>query len=315
MGILNIPLCPGNNGANTGIPTCFFDPGKIKGVIVMAKTKYFTAANMADEATLLAAIRAATLATGSARIYPIFRFQAVTDNSEDTVKVTTGYGETDVAREGNYNWLFEIANGGMCYQKQLRKFNFNSGKWAVMLVDDENKLIGRVDASGNLYGFTTGILHAHPLKINDGSNNTKYNLEIGLPNPKQLNDQFGVVPFETTDIENDVLGLLDVELVQLAVASGKATIGARLNIGKTDLFPDLSALLDDPTLWTCTKAGAAVTITGVAASTVYDGWEISFTGTGDHVINLASPATLAAAHVGEAPNNGYEGIAVTVTMP
>lgn len=315
MSILNIPLCPGNTGGNTGVPTCFFDPGKIKGVIVMAKTKYFTPTNMADEATLLAAMRAATLATGSARIYPIFRFQAVTDNSEDTVKVTSGYGEVDVAREGNYNWLFEMANGGMCYQKQLRNFNFNSGKWAVMLVDDENKLIGRVDASGNLYGFTTGILHAHPLKINDGSNNTKYNLEIGLPNPKQLNDQFGNVPFVTTDIESDVLGLLDVELVQLAVALDKVTIGARLNIGKTDLFADLSTLLADAGLWTCTKAGAAVTITGVVASTTYDGWEISFTGTGVHVINLAAPATLAAAHVGESPNNGYEGIAVSVTMP
>ena len=315
MSILNIPLCPGNSGANTGIPTCFFDPGKIKGVIVMAKTKYFTAANMADEATLLAAMRAATLATGSARIYPIFRFQAVTDNSEDAVKVTTGYGETDIAREGNYNWVFEMANGGMCYQKQLRKFNFSGGSWSVLLVDDENRLIGRTDANGNLYGFTTGILHAHTVKINDGSNNSKYNLEIGLPNPKQLNDQFGIIPFVTTDVESDVLGLLDVKLVKLAVASGKVTVGAYLNIGSTDLFPDLSTLLANSALWTCTKAGATVTITGVVASSTYDGWEISFTGTGVHVINLASPATLAAAHVGESPNNGYEGIALSVTMP
>ena len=73
--------------------------------------------------------------------------------------------------------------------------------------------------------------------------------------------------------------------------------------------------LAEPTLWTCTKAGADVTITGVVKNDTLGGWDVSHSGSGAHVYGLVSPALLAAADVGGAPDNGYEAGTVTITVP
>jgi hypothetical protein len=237
------------------------------------------------------------------------------DKSTDTVISTSGYGEPTVTADGGYGFIFDLAEGGMCYNQQLRKFNKQATKWRILLVDDKNQILGVKDSDGNLYGLDLSILHTHKMKFNTGSDPAMYRLEIGLSKPEQVNDSFGMVS-ATFDIENDVLGLLDVELYSIATVSGKATIGARLSCGKTDLHADLATLMADPLLWTCeTAAGASVVITAVTDNATAGGWDVAFTGTGIHSIGWASPATLAAAHVGESPSNGYESIAVEVTMP
>ena len=315
MSILNIPTCESNAG-NTGVPSCYFDLGKIKGIFLTKKSTYLSAANLASETALLTAMQTAVMATGDARLYPMFRFQAINDQSEEAVTSTSGYGEVQFSREGMYNWTFELADGGMCLQKNLRKFNGQSG-YSVYLVDDKNQLIGKKDSSGNLWGFDIGFFYAHKLQINNGSDASKYMVQFTMPRVGQLNDQFGVVAATTIDFESDVLGILDLELYQVAVAAGVATIGVRLNCGKTNLYADLKTALAAPALWTATNpsTGATVTITGVTADDTNLAFDVAMTHTGAITIGLASPATLDAASIGGAPLNPYEGIPVTVTLP
>lgn len=316
MSLLNIPSCSSQSG-NTGVPSCFFDPGKINGVILMKKTKYFTPANMADDATFLAALQAATLATGDSRIYPVFRFQAVDDQSEDVVKSTTGYGEVDYTREGSYNWVFEMASGGLCLQANLRKFNFQSGAWSALLVYDGNHIAGWKDSSGNLRGYDLSIFHAEKMKINNGSDNAKYRVHVSISRVDQVNDLFGIYAAQDFNVESDVMGLINLELYEAAApAAGTATVGVRTACGKANVYDDLSTALADKTLWKVLgPTGSVVSISDVVVNSTLKAFTVTFTGTGAHTINLESPATLAAASVGGAPINGYEGLALVQTMP
>ena len=151
--------------------------------------------------------------------------------------------------------------------------------------------------------------------MNDGSGATKELIRFTLPKKDQVNDDYGYYA-AGFDVDNDVLGILDIQLTEVAVVAGKATISAQLDCGKTDLYTDLSTLLADKTLWTVeTSAGVSVSITDVTANASSSAWDVEFTGTGAHTIGLASAATLAAAGVGGSPINGYEGIDVDVTMP
>ena len=314
MSILNIPACSTTLG-NTGVPECSFDFGKVRGAILLPKTKYFTPANMADQSTFLGVLQTATLASGSARIYPISRFKGMEDKSTEARYSESGYGDPKVSDDGVYGFIFDLAEGGMCLNAQLRKFNDQAAKWTILLYDDKNQILGTKDSSGNLWGADLSILHTHKFKFNNGTDAAMYTLEVGLPKPEQINDSFGIFP-ATFDIENEVLGILDIELGEVAVASGVATISAKLLCGKTNLYDDLSTLLADETLWTVKdSSGAAVVISSVTADAANKAWDIAFTGTGSHTINLASASVLAAAGVGGTPINGYEGIAVTVTMP
>jgi len=290
--------------------------GKIRGFILMRRSKYFAVADLATNDAFLTKLQEATLAAESTRIYPVFRFQAVDDQSEALVKSNTGYGDVKVVRDGNYNMIFELATGGMCLNAQLRKFNYQNGTWSALLVDDKNQILGRQDADGNLYGIDLSLFHAHPMKFNNGTDESKYMVEIGMNKPEQINDQLGIVPCNF-DVETSVLGLLNVELYHIGTAAvGTVTVGARLQCGKTDLYTDLKTLLSSNALWVITDStGAVIATTDADYNDTLKGWDIDFTGSGALTFNLAAPSVLAAAHIGEFPENGYEGVPVTITVP
>ena len=306
--IINKPTCAAVAEGNTGVPSCFQNIGKITGLILVDKTTTFTPAEVAAFKTTL---QTAVLTAGSGRVYPIFRFVEVADNSEDETISTTGYGNKEVANDGSYDWTFRFINGGMCLNAHLRKFNSSDKK--IMLVDDSNVVYGTLDSTGNVNGLS-GRIYTKKLKINDGSNATQYGVRVMLDKPEELNDApaFVVCDF---NIENEILGNLDVQLTEVETALGVATISLQTMCGKVDLYDQYADILDDISLWTVTKAGAAVTITSVTKDAVNKAWDIAFTGTGIHEINLAAPSVLAAAGFGGYPENGYEGIALEVTMP
>lgn len=314
MSILNTPTCVVGTG-NTGIPACFLNPKEIIGAILVHKSKVFDAdTDLVSAAAFKAALQAAVMATGTGKIYPIFRFGEVADNSEDVVINTTGYGNKMPIREGKYDWTFKLMKGGICLQNHLRMFNFNKADWKVLFIDSDNLVYGVKNSDGDLAGLTLDFLYAYPFKLSDSSKPTDYQIRFALSKIKEFNDNVGYMQCDF-DVEEEVKGLIDLQLEVLATALGKATIGIKTLCDKVDLFETYHTLLASVGLWTCTKAGVAVTITGVAASSTVSGWEISFTGTGVHTIGLAAPSVLAAAGVGGYPENGFEGIPVSATMP
>lgn len=309
MNEYNKPVCSTAVG-NTGVPDCTFDPKNIIGAMLIPKDKVFSQVELA---AIKATLQAGTLDAAVTRFYPIFKFTGLTDNSEEETISTKGYGNKSVNREGKYDWTFEVGNGGVCLQKKLRAFNGNR-KYKVLFFTSDRYLIGTENADTFLTGVEYDDIYAKPWKLNDGSNDTMYHLRFMLAKPEELNDDLFALKLDF-DPEANIKGLIDLELYEIAVEAGKATIGIRGACDKVSLYSTFDTEFAAAAMWTCAKAGVEVTITGVVKNDTDGGWDVSFTGTGVHVIGLTTPALLAAAGIGAAPDNGFEGNTVSVTMP
>lgn len=309
MTTINTPTCS-TGGGNTGIPACQLSPEKIIGAILVDNSFSLSQAE-ADE--LIETLQTKTLLTGRDRVYPVFRFDEIADNSEEEVMASLGYGSKQVVRDGKYDWTFRMLNSGLCLQAKLRKFN--KRKMKVLFVDSDNIIFGTRNPSGDITGFSLDFFYAKPFKIADGSNPSIFQVRFALSKPQEFNDNV-VYMNPGVDVEEAVKGIIDLELYEIAKVAGKATIGVRTHCDKVNIYDSFATALAVATLWSVTKAGATVTITTVSANDTTKGWDISFTGTGEHVINLVSAAYLAAASVGGAPDNGYESTGgITVIMP
>lgn len=307
MAELNNPGCVLVIGANTGIPGCDFAPDKFVGAILIDKSTIIEDADIPD---IISKLQELTLATGRDRIHPIFRFEEIADNSEEETVSTLGYGSKQVVKEGKYDWTFRIVKGGLCLNNKLRAFNKASKK--VLFIDSNNVIYGTRVESG-FTGFTMDFFYAKPFKANDASNAAIFNVRFALAKPEEFNEKVAFVKADQ-DIEEAVKGLIDLELVQLAVASGKVTVGIRTACDKVNIYEAFGDVLAAGELWKVSKNGAPVTITSVAKNDTAGGWDVSFTGTGEHVITLAAPSVLAAANVGGYPENGYEAGILKATL-
>lgn len=307
MAELNNPGCVLVIGANTGIPGCDFAPDKFVGAILIDKSIIIEDADIPD---IISKLQELTLATGRDRIHPIFRFEEIADNSEEETVSTLGYGSKQVVKEGKYDWTFRIVKGGLCLNNKLRAFNKASKK--VLFIDSNNVIYGTRVESG-FTGFTMDFFYAKPFKANDASNAAIFNVRFALAKPEEFNEKVAFVKADQ-DIEEAVKGLIDLELIQLAVASGKVTVGIRTACDKVNIYEAFGDVLAAGELWKVSKNGEPVTITSVAKNDTAGGWDVSFTGTGEHVITLAAPSVLAAANVGGYPENGYEAGILKATL-
>jgi len=308
MAELNNPGCILVLGANTGIPGCDFAPDKFVGAILLDKS---TIIADADIPSIITKLQELTLATGRNRIHPIFRFEEIADNSEEETVAALGYGSKQVVKEGKYDWSFRIVKGGMCLNNKLRAFNKASKK--VLFVDSNNVIYG-TKVEGGITGFTMDFFYAKPFKANDASNAAIFNIRFALAKPEEFNEKVAFVKADQ-DVEESVKGLIDLELVQLAVAAGKVTVGIRTACDKVDIYEALGDALAAGELWKVTKDGAPVAVTSVATNDDAGGWDVSFVGTGEHVITLVSASELATANVGGYPENGYEAGILKSTLP
>lgn len=307
MGQLNVPICVLVTGSNTGVPGCTFAPDKMVGAILMDKG---TVILDADIATIITKLQELTLVAGKNRVYPIFRFEEITDNSEDETISTLGYGTKQVTKDGTYDWSFRMTNG-LCYHNHLRGFNMADKK--VLFIDSNNYIYG-TRVTGGITGMSMDFFYAKPFKINDGSNSTIFLVRFAMGKPSEFNEHVAFVKSDV-DVENYVKGIIDLELYQIAVVAGKVTVGIRTACDKADIYDTYDDEIADALVWQCTKAGVAVVITGVVKNVASKGWDVSFVGTGEHVLSLVGAADLAIKLIGGAPDNGYESNTLAVTMP
>ena len=313
MSILNISQSAIGNGANTALPSYSLQMGLVVGAILVDPSFALAEADLADAATAIAKLQEAVLETGKNKIWPIFRFVEVTDNSEDPTTAKLGYGSEYTVKDGKYHWRLRHIVGGLFLHGHLR--NFNKTNFAVLIADDNNHLWGTKTTDGKgMRGLTLEEFYAYPMKIADGTNAAKFEIKLALSKPAELNEDVAFINLNT-DIEEAVKGNIDIELVQSAVVAGKATVKLLTKFEKIDLYDTFADEFASGTLWTCSKAGVSVVISGVVKNATAKGWDVSFTGTGVHVIGLTTAKLLAAANIGGAPDNGYEGNTLTVTMP
>lgn len=300
---------------NTGYGSCVLDIGRMKGAFRVPKGKIFLEGELAN---LQVALTEGTLAASkSQRIFPLHGFETATDNSEDTVYQTMGYGKQVPVRDGNYRWTFQYLDGGMCLSMALRSFNFQASDW--LFYDDKFQLFGwRKSENGVNYGIAGVPLtfHANKFKVHDGANVTQYTVYFDIDS-YYLNDALGFVKADFP--LSDIVGLQNIVLRQTGVSvAGVSQIQALTSCDYSNLYDLYSTQLASASLWTATNAvtGNAITITSVAANPNSQAFTITLstsdtdypaTASGQVIINLVNPTLLDQANV-----TGFEGIPVTI---
>ncbi len=310
MSILNTRVCA-VAGGNTGYGDCFLTLQNIILNFLVPGNFELTAAQMASTATALAALQAAAVNDNPAlRIYPLPEVVGITDNTEDVVLQTFGYGAPAPVRDGRGNIQFQYIKGGNCVNNQLRKFNNLNYKW--IFVDAAGILVG-TKVGTSLKGIPLDYFYASPFKINDGSNVTAFMYRTVF-NPTYINEGLGFIPMNLADLQA-IAGFQNA-VVTLGAARATNVIKVKVLTGcaGTDLYDTYSAELANAARWAVTEGGNAITITSVAVDANIKGWTITldaadpdYTVGGPFSVNLAAPSVLAAAGV-----PGFEGLALVV---
>jgi len=190
----------------------------------------------------------------------------------------------------------------------------NGGQYRAFFIDDNGVMIGTTDDAGNFMGASLEYFYAKPWKVNEGTKPAVISAEFAHSNMKDLNDNIAIYT-PSFEVEDTIKGLLNLQLHSILVAAGKVTVGIRTEGDKVDVYPLYSTELAVVTLWKVTNVatGLAVVPTTVAINAAKSGWDVTLP-VGTYQIGLASPEALSVATIGGAPENGYEGVPITVTI-
>lgn len=310
MSLLNFKAC-NLAGGNTGSGDCFIEPKNLAGGFLVPSGFELTAEQMASpESTLAALVAAANNDNPALRIYPLPEIVALTDNSEDPVFETLGYGVPVPVREGNYNWQARFTRGGVCTLKQLQKFN-GSGK-KVMVFDAEGLLIAtKVGTSAK--GIPLHYFYADKWKVNDGTANLQLFYRLSF-NPSYINQNIGFVELDYGSLA-DITGLQNINITLAAPrAANVITVKVTTGCSGLDLYDQYSTELAAVGNFIVTEGGSGITITSVAVDAnlkaftiTLDAADPDYDSAGPFVVSLAAVSVLTAAGI-----VGFEGLSLTV---
>lgn len=300
-------------GANTGIGDCPLVIDKITGVFLVGKDFELTAANLASDATLLAALMAAAVADDPAlRLRPVHGIVDIADNTADATEQTFGYGSSVVVADGFYNWTFPFLKGGLCLLKALQEFNSTDVR--IIFYDSSGVLFGW-KVGETLKGVPLNQFYANPWRPNTGAAVMITNFRVSM-NPRYLNKEIGFVKVNSFSFEQ-IEGLQNVILKQTGVqAKPVYKITASTGCSGTSLYT-FSAEMAVPANWIAKNAttGALIAITSVAVDANISGWTVTLDAAdpdypviGSIILQWAPPSVLAAAGV-----VGYESIPLGIT--
>jgi hypothetical protein len=293
---------------NTGVAIApFTDVKNIIGAIIAPKGYEFDITT--PQATLLSAC---LNANPLLRLFPIFDFEATTDNSETRTVQTMATGAKHTVREGYNDHKFQFVQGGKDLQAQLRKFN--GSNWDFYYIDGgelgiigTQKLIGIQGSSATkLKAIPTdgGEIWTDTFKLNDATKIAEYMIGFVFKQT-YLNDLMAFVQL-SFDAPTTLYGLADIYLTGVGSATpGTYNITAKTKVG-TNLGDVFATQLAAPSNFTATNtsSGATIPITGVTYDATNKLFALVLTTTappypvsGAITFNLVSPSVLDAAGV------------------
>ena len=250
--------------ANTGIPQCSLNPGKIEMVMLIPKGTRFTATEVLTLGTKLKDM--AKHATESLRGYPIGKFIGFEDKSTETTTTTTPFGAQVKGSEGRFAWVHQYDNGGMNYQAKLRTFEDAQGAYDLLIFDKKNNaVIGTTpdDTAYVLQGLSLDLIQNQLMKWHDGTNGAMYKIGFYFTDPSELMDRLSYQVVAGTNIMT-ITGLRDLELSQYSQASGVVKLNIKTDFGAVNLYDiegaDLQALT-----WTAEQEATGTSITVAVA--------------------------------------------------
>lgn len=279
MAILNYLNCASVQG-HTGLPTsCSHNPDLLQYILAVPKGTVWNAAALADiQTTIQNGLVNDTYSSG----YHLFgKFTAIDNQSEDRQQETLAYGDKVTTRDAQYYWTFRYNDGYMCKHKAYLKFKGRENEFEYFMIDKSRNVIGTEAYDAN--GFLTGIkgltfyeFYEQNWMPKDGSNDSMFQLSVGLANSKELNEYYAFVTlgFDISTLDQ----IIDVVLSPLTTLDGGAvTVSVLAGCGGQNLVK-LTNDWADPTLFSVknTATGATITITGISVTGVGDNQALLF---------------------------------------
>lgn len=300
-------------GGNTGVDDCSLQISKIVGFFLVSKNFVLSAADLASDATLQAALIAAANADSKAlRAFPVHQLVDIADNTTDPTEQTFGYGPSVIVAGGMYNWTFPFLRGGLCLLKALKTFNNTDTR--PIFYDSNGTLFGW-KVGDTLKGVPLNQFYANDWRPNTGAATMVTSVKFTL-NPRYLNEELGF--YKVTDFSlESIEGLQNVVLKQTGVqAKPVYKVTAAVGCSAANIFDQYSVELAAAALWRAKNkaTGAAITITSVAAdanifgfTVTLDSSDTGYPAVGSIELSLAPVSVLKAAGV-----TGLESVPLTI---
>lgn len=293
---------------NTGVGRCALIPKHIVSVILVPNNFQITEANSENVLQFLQGKAKET--SKFDRIFPINDIVAFTDNSEEPVVETFGYGVPNPIRDGNYSWTFQFVKGGLCLLKALRKFNKQN--ISALLVDADGVIFGRKTVGG-LAGIPLLSFWANQLTMTDSTTSVNMSFTISFA-PRNFIDQGGFIADQDFN-PNDLIGLQEISLQTTGAQTGTSLrLQALASCGGENLFDIFGTELADGAVWEVINnaTGASLAITSVAANAGDKSFTITLASarTGSVTVSLAPVNILEAADI-----IGFESDSVVIPAP
>lgn len=292
MSVLNQYNCLTSEG-NTEAGQCPIDIDAIVGFILLPRSKFFTATDMATVDSFVTALQDATLAPKGERIYPVHDIEQQNDQSEENTYETRALGSMAKVRDGRMDITYRLNVGGLCLYQQLSKFEKRTDMAALFI--DESGLVFGQQRDGNMYGVPLEMIDSPRLVYNSGSATTIYGIRLRY---KQnfLKSGFGSVKLDPSDWDS-IRGLQTL-VIESGGARAAAVSQIKLRIGcgltSDDFYDTYGALIasnDALVLAKNSVTGNQLTVTAVAANTNTKGFSVTVD-TADPDYNAAQPVVI-----------------------
>jgi hypothetical protein len=275
---MDIIVCAGVTGSNTGQPTCDFTPGVNTGVLLTPAGREYTPQELATLYTVLT--NGTRDNDPNKRIYPLQNAIDFEDKTGEESNETYANGTVKKIRDGYYAYGLKFESGLKFFQN-VKDFDNLSSRFDILYIDTTNNaIIGRKivkqNAVNTLGGFKLSQLNVSNYKLPTHTTSASFMLSYTLKDNRQFNSLGAAVVFDESDNVADLQGLItiDLRIITPMTTGGVVVIGA--NAGASDLGSVYSTNLAATAAWSAKKVdGTPIPITGAVASG--GGWQLTLT--------------------------------------
>ena len=239
-----------------------------KFILLVPGTTIDTLANFQNESYIKGLI-----ASGLA--FPLENIEAVEDSSTEQSVVDTDAGSKKKTRDGRYGFIIDM---DMTLAQNAVFQSYGSTNWTLLIVDDDDNIIGTTPDDIVVNGLTISYFNAMPMKPTLGSDDySKTRLEIQLQYNRELNEN--IIVARGAELDWSPMELLPVTIVTISDVSITAfVITASFNIVDTttaDLATIPIRTLAVADLSVIDQASSPVTPSDVSETTTDGIWEIT----------------------------------------
>lgn len=255
--ILQIPSGGSTTGTfNSGIPLLDVIKGTPIGIILFDPGVGLSAAERADWATTLAAIRTKSRAARGSRCYPLWVLTNFEDKSKEATKAALGNltNAEITTNEGTPAFSFQHRKGEIFHNLLMAA---EAAGLTVMIVDSKYVLYGTLD--GTLFrGYTTSEFKVSVSKFGNNSTASIYPFDITLDNMREYKENGRFI--QGTSALVSVGGIRNIVLSKFSAVGSVLKVGLTGDGGKniTDIY---STELLQAGAWVVTNVGTGLTAT------------------------------------------------------